>query len=48
MKTPLSVLRLICENHKEDDFTKIKRNINTLQYNLNQMLDIYHLDDLKK
>ncbi|WP_257638886.1 sensor histidine kinase [Streptococcus agalactiae] len=47
MKTPLSVLRLICENHKEDDFRKIERNINTLQYNLNQMLDVYRLEDFK-
>ena len=45
MKTPLSVLKLICENHNdEDDYKKIGRNINTLEYNLNQIIDIYRLD----
>jgi two component sensor histidine kinase len=49
MKTPISVLKLICENHgDEDEFIKIQRNINALQYNLNQMLDIYRLEDFKK
>lgn len=48
MKTPLSVLKLICENHSdEDDYKKIGRNINTLEYNLNQILDIYRLDEFK-
>lgn len=48
MKTPLSVLKLICENHNdEDDYKKIGRNINTLEYNLNQILDIYRLDEFK-
>jgi len=49
MKTPISVLKLICENHgDEEEFIKIQRNINALQYNLNQMLDIYRLEDFKK
>ena len=48
MKTPLSVLKLICENHIDgDDYKKIGRNINTLEYNLNQILDIYRLDEFK-
>ena len=48
MKTPLSVLKLICENHNdEDDYKKIGRNINTLEYNLNQILDIYRLNQFK-
>ncbi len=48
MKTPLSVLRLICENHRqEDDYKKIVRNINAIEYNLNQILDLYRLDEFK-
>lgn len=48
MKTPLSVLKLICENHQEEkDYRKIERNINTLQYNLNQMLEVYRLEEFK-
>lgn len=48
MKTPLSVLKLICENHsEEEDYKKISRNINTIEYNLNQILNIYRLDEFK-
>lgn len=48
MKTPLSVLRLICEKHRqEDDYKKIVRNINAIEYNLNQILDLYRLDEFK-
>lgn len=48
MKTPLSVLKLICENHRGlDDYKKIKRNLDTIQYNLNQIVDIYRLEDFK-
>lgn len=48
MKTPLSVLKLIYENNGDkDDYKRIGRNINTLEYNLNQILNIYKLDDFK-
>ena len=48
MKTPLSVLKLICENHsEEEDYKKIGRNVNTIEYNLNQILNIYRLDEFK-
>ena len=48
MKTPLSVLKLICENHsEEEDYKKIERNVDTLEYNLNQILNIYRLDEFK-
>lgn len=48
MKTPLSVLKLIYENNGyKDDYKRIGRNINTLEYNLNQILNIYKLDDFK-
>jgi len=48
MKTPLSVLKLICENHsEEEDYKKISRNVNTIEYNLNQILNIYRLDEFK-
>ena len=48
MKTPLSVLKLICENHREEeDYKKIGRNVNTIEYNLNQILNIYRLDEFK-
>ena len=48
MKTPLSVLKLICENHsEEEDYKKIGRNVNTIEYNLNQILNIYRLDEFR-
>lgn len=47
MKTPISVLKLICENLGENS-QKIQRNLSALEYNLNQMLDLYKLDDFKK
>ena len=47
MKTPLSVLKLISENHKEEDYRKIQRNIDAIEYNLNQMLDVYRLEEFK-
>ena len=48
MKTPLSVLKLIYENHsEEEDYKKIGRNVNTIEYNLNQILNIYRLDEFK-
>lgn len=48
MKTPLSILKLVCENLGDgDDYKKIRRNIAVLEYNLNQMLDIYRLDEFK-
>lgn len=48
MKTPLSVLRLTIENlHDTADHQTMRRNISTIEYDLNQMLDIYRLDDFK-
>ena len=48
MKTPVSVLKLILEKHsEEDEYKKIKRNISALEYNLNQMLDVYRLEEFK-
>lgn len=48
MKTPLSVLRLTSENlHDTADYQTMRRNISTIEYDLNQMLDIYRLDDFK-
>ena len=48
MKTPVSVLKLILEKHSEEgEYKKIGRNINALEYNLNQMLDVYRLEEFK-
>ncbi|MBA2796218.1 histidine kinase [Streptococcus porcinus] len=48
MKTPVSVLNLICENHRSNqDFEKISRNLMSIQYNLNQMLDAYKIEEFK-
>ena len=48
MKTPVSVLKLILEKHNEEgEYKKIGRNINALEYNLNQMLDVYRLEEFK-
>ncbi|WP_057490354.1 sensor histidine kinase [Streptococcus orisasini] len=48
IKTPLSVLRLTSENlHDTIDYQTVRRNISTIEYDLNQMLDIYRLDDFK-
>lgn len=48
MKTPISVMKLISENHHDDEtFKIINQNLNTVQYHLDQMLHIYRLDDFK-
>ena len=48
MKTPVFVLKLILEKHSEEgEYKKIKRNISALEYNLNQMLDVYRLEEFK-
>ena len=48
MKTPISVLKLILEKHSEEgEYKKIRRNISALEYNLNQMLDVYRLEEFK-
>lgn len=48
MKTPVSVLKLILEKHSEEgEYKKIRRNISPLEYNLNQMLDVYRLEEFK-
>ena len=48
MKTPVSVLKLILEKHSEEgEYKKIRRNISALEYNLNQMLDVYRLEEFK-
>lgn len=49
MKTPLSVLTLSLENtNATPNHARIQRNLNSLQYNLNQILNVYRLDDFKK
>lgn len=48
MKTPVSVLKLMLENHENDMLAQpINQNLDKIQYNLNQMLSIYQLDDFK-
>lgn len=48
IKTPVSVIKLICDKHSgEEDYKKIERNLSSIQYNLNQMLNIYKLEDFK-
>ena len=48
MKTPISVLKLIAENHNtHEDFQMIDKNLSTIQYHLDQMLNMYKLDDFK-
>ena len=48
METPVSVLKLILEKHSEEgEYKKIRRNISALEYNLNQMLDVYRLEEFK-
>ena len=48
MKTPVSVLKLMLENHENDMLAQpINQNLDKIQYNLNQMLSMYQLDDFK-
>lgn len=48
LKTPVSVLRLILENRKNDEnFKKIDRNLTSIEYNLSQMIDFYRLEEFK-
>ena len=48
MKTPLSVMKLLAENHKDEgDFRKIALSVQQLQYNLDQILNIYQLDAIE-
>ena len=48
LKTPLSVIRLISENKKADsDFSKIAHSASQIQYDLDQVLNMYKLDDIK-
>lgn len=48
MKTPLSVLKLICEKYnKEEDYQQIEKSLQSIQYNLDQMIDAYRLDEFK-
>lgn len=48
IKTPVSVISLITEKHQEEeDYNKISKSLDVIQYNLNQMLDIYRLEDFK-
>ena len=48
LKTPLSVIRLISENKKGDsDFSKIAHSASQIQYDLDQVLNMYKLDEIK-
>lgn len=48
LKTPLSVIKLVSENHKsESDYKKIVQSANQIQYDLDQILNMYKLDDIK-
>lgn len=48
MKTPLSVIKLIGENHKSDcEYKKILKSVKQIQYDLDQVLNMYKLDDIK-
>lgn len=48
MKTPLSVLKLAYEKYnKEENYPQIERNLQSMQYNLDQMIDVYRLDEFK-
>lgn len=48
LKTPLSVIRLISENRKGDsDFRKIAQSAAQIQYDLDQVLNMYKLDAIK-
>ena len=48
LKTPLSVIRLISENKKGDsDFSKIAHSASQIQYDLDQVLNMYKRDEIK-
>lgn len=48
VKTPLSVIRLIALNRKNDpDFRKVLQASGQIQYDLDQVLNMYKLDDIK-
>ena len=48
LKTPLSVIKLIAEAHKfDEDYQKIISSSNQIQYDLDQILNMYKLDDVK-
>ncbi len=48
IKTPLSVLKLICEKEtNEENHQQIERNLQSIQYNLDQMIAAYRLDEFK-
>ena len=48
MKTPLSIIKLITENHKGDEeFRKIASSVKQMQYNLDQILSMYQLDAME-
>ena len=48
LKTPLSEIRLISENKKGDsDFSKIAHSASQIQYDLDQVLNMYKLDEIK-
>ncbi|MGT2933596.1 sensor histidine kinase [Streptococcus catagoni] len=48
LKTPVSVLKLLSEkNETVGDFEIANKQVETIQYHLNQLLEVYRLDDLK-
>ncbi|MGT2844403.1 sensor histidine kinase [Streptococcus hongkongensis] len=48
LKTPVSVLKLLSEKNKETpDFMTANKQVDIIQYHLNQLLEVYRLDDLK-
>lgn len=47
MKTPVSVIKLISEDQHHSDFSVINNNLHSIQYHLDQMLNMYKLDDFK-
>lgn len=48
LKTPLSVISLIASNRKNDpDFQKVMQAAGQIQYDLDQVLNMYKLDDIK-
>lgn len=48
IKTPLSVIKLIAENHEgEEDYGKIGLSVKQMQYNLDQILNVYQLDAME-
>ncbi|MEG0392913.1 MAG: sensor histidine kinase [Anaerovoracaceae bacterium] len=48
LKTPLSVVGLIAENHKNDgDYTKVAKAVTEMEYDIEQVLGLYRLDEMK-